>query len=563
MKLPDATSSRAVIIGTSHHKMMPSLPAVTNNVTALQGALCSQDIWGLPPQNCEVVCDPVSSIEMLDAVGKAAQGATDTLLFYFAGHGIADQRGELHLSLCETDPQRIYTAVKYESVLDLISASRAKRRVIILDCCYSGRALGSMSDGVSALIDEASVEGTYILAAAPNDKKALSPPEEEYTAFTGELLNIIQYGIAGGGELLDLDTIFNHVREVMRERRLPTPQKRDRNTAGQLTLVRNRAYGAKKRGIVAYGRFHEIDIGTIFPNRKALHDARVHRPLQAGICGTADQGGAESIVVSGGYKDDVDYGDTIIYTGHGGRDPNTGIQIKDQEPTDSGNAALLQNIITGMPVRVIRGAGGDPRFSPPSGYSYDGLFSVEEYWSKPGIDGPRILQFRLESIDDESVLNGAHGDAQTRYRHSRSGGTGELAPNQWERVARGIYRDRRISERVLRSHDFECQVCGIYLEAPGGGRYARAVHLRGLNLPHNGPDVPENILCLCPNHCALFEFGSLTIDDKLQVIDEITNEIVGDLRTNKKHQLDHEYVRYHRELHRLKPPGEDGSLPDR
>jgi len=34
--------------------------------------------------------------------------------------------------------------------------------------------------------------------------------------------------------------------------------------------------------------------------------------------------GADSIVFSGGYEDDEHRGDEIIYTGHGGRDPNTG-----------------------------------------------------------------------------------------------------------------------------------------------------------------------------------------------------------------------------------------------
>jgi putative restriction endonuclease len=34
-------------------------------------------------------------------------------------------------------------------------------------------------------------------------------------------------------------------------------------------------------------------------------------------------------VLSGGYVDDNDEGDVIIYTGQGGRDPATGRQIKD------------------------------------------------------------------------------------------------------------------------------------------------------------------------------------------------------------------------------------------
>ena len=37
-----------------------------------------------------------------------------------------------------------------------------------------------------------------------------------------------------------------------------------------------------------------------------------------------------SIVLSGDYVDDEDMGDVIIYTGEGGRDPNTGRQVADQ-----------------------------------------------------------------------------------------------------------------------------------------------------------------------------------------------------------------------------------------
>jgi putative restriction endonuclease len=51
--------------------------------------------------------------------------------------------------------------------------------------------------------------------------------------------------------------------------------------------------------------------GTAWPNRDAVAHAGVHRPKQSGICGSGVDG-AESIVVSGGYEDDEDYGDQII-----------------------------------------------------------------------------------------------------------------------------------------------------------------------------------------------------------------------------------------------------------
>lgn len=63
--------------------------------------------------------------------------------------------------------------------------------------------------------------------------------------------------------------------------------------------------------------------GSVFENRTELSECRVHIPTQAGTSGRQTVG-AESIVLSGGYEDDADYGDVVIYTGHGGRDPSTG-----------------------------------------------------------------------------------------------------------------------------------------------------------------------------------------------------------------------------------------------
>lgn len=74
-----------------------------------------------------------------------------------------------------------------------------------------------------------------------------------------------------------------------------------------------------------FGHILDNPAGTTYLNRQAAAQAGVHRQLQGGICGGAD--GAESIVVSGGYIDDQDYGNVIVYTGQGGRDPDSGRQI--------------------------------------------------------------------------------------------------------------------------------------------------------------------------------------------------------------------------------------------
>jgi len=48
-------------------------------------------------------------------------------------------------------------------------------------------------------------------------------------------------------------------------------------------------------------------------------------------------------VLNEGYEDDEDHGDWMVYTGQGGRDPNTGRQIADQQLT-RGNLVLRKAI---------------------------------------------------------------------------------------------------------------------------------------------------------------------------------------------------------------------------
>jgi predicted restriction endonuclease len=300
-----------------------------------------------------------------------------------------------------------------------------------------------------------------------------------------------------------------------------------------------------------YGAVPGVTVGRTFLRRRPLSEAKVHRPTQAGICGTKDHG-AESIVVSGGYKDDEDFGNVIIYTGHGGRDSATGRQIKDQDLNDSGNAALVVSRMNNRPVRVIRGAGGDPKYSPDEGYRYDGLYVVEDHWSKIGLDGFLIWQFRLQHLEQDVASNVASQEAAELPMPD-----GEPTPRRHERISQAIARSRDVADRVKRAHEHVCQVCGIVLETPGGLRYAETAHVRGLGRPHNGPDETDNALCLCPNHHKLFDLGGITIDKTLRVIDETTGMVIGQLRLRRGHHINPEHLRYHRELYRQNRPDED------
>lgn len=60
-----------------------------------------------------------------------------------------------------------------------------------------------------------------------------------------------------------------------------------------------------------------------------VSESGVHRPHVAGIHGR-ETDGAYSLILSGGYEDDIDNGDEFIYSGSGGRDLSGNKRVSDQ-----------------------------------------------------------------------------------------------------------------------------------------------------------------------------------------------------------------------------------------
>ncbi len=153
-------------------------------------------------------------------------------------------------------------------------------------------------------------------------------------------------------------------------------------------------YKRKHYTMRVFGQIKGIKQGDIFKDRATLAKVGVHPPVQAGISGSQNEG-ADSIVLSGGYEDDRDYGNIIIYTGAGGRDESSGKQIRDQELTRN-NLALAKSKLDNLPVRVTRGASHKSKYSPAAGYRYAGLYKVVDYWCDIGSSGFKVWRYRLE-----------------------------------------------------------------------------------------------------------------------------------------------------------------------
>ncbi|BFO21851.1 HNH endonuclease [Streptomyces sp. KM77-8] len=282
--------------------------------------------------------------------------------------------------------------------------------------------------------------------------------------------------------------------------------------------------------------------------------------------------------------DDEDHWDWIRYTGASlgkDKDSTTGRLLRSQSWSHTDNAALLLSYEHGLPVRVIRGYEGDPRYSPHDSYRYDGLYEITEVRTTtskyPAPDGSpiNICQFDLKRmpereqmqtqverhvIDVLAELDGEQDELDEQGEPDDGEQEGEEAPGEQGDEAkfprsrsmqvRRLIRDTAAVKRIKKLYDGECQLCGLRLTGPEGRPYSEGAHIRPLGKPHRGPDVEPNILCLCPNCHVRLDIGAITVDEDWSVI--VRSELAGarllpKLNVRDGHRVHREYIRYHRE----------------
>ncbi|WP_169816193.1 caspase family protein [Nocardia miyunensis] len=227
------------MIGVSDFPESPDLsrlPAVRENLVGLWHRLTNPDTGVLESQNC-IVADPMSSVaELGHLIGKSAGEASDMLLIYYAGHGLLDDRGRLHLATSQTRAEAPkYSALAVDLLREDVGNSAARARVLILDCCFSGRAIETMSDQQGLFSEQVTIAGTYTMTSTTANSPSYSLAGHKYTAFTGALLTALD-----NPEPLKLNDIYLAVAEDLRSRGLPRPQQRATDTAGALALSRGR-----------------------------------------------------------------------------------------------------------------------------------------------------------------------------------------------------------------------------------------------------------------------------------------------------------------------------------
>ncbi|CAA7025114.1 unnamed protein product [Microthlaspi erraticum] len=235
---------------------------------------------------------------------------------------------------------------------------------------------------------------------------------------------------------------------IIAEEMRRSPRRKPRADTKAATLMKQRQLWLNQtRHIV--GSIPGIEIGDIFFYRAEMCVLGLHGQPQAGIDFLTSQRSsngepiATSVIVSGGYEDDEDTGEVVVYTGHGGQD-KFHRQCQDQR-LEGGNLAMERSRHYGIEVRVIRGLKYENSVSAKV-YVYDGLYKIVEHWLDPGKSGFRVFKFRLVRIEGQPTMGSVMMKLAERLRKTPL----EVRPNgyiRWdkacekENVAVYLYND--------------------------------------------------------------------------------------------------------------------------
>ncbi|KZL01093.1 MULTISPECIES: caspase family protein [unclassified Pseudovibrio] len=151
--------------------------------------------------------DDVTRPILRAAVTDLFRGAPEMALFYFSGHGYMESRGGY---LVTSDVAEYEEGVSMEEVLRIANSSKAKNKVIILDCCHAGAFGKPDLDGGNVTSIS---EGLSILMASAHDETAIEKDGEG--VFTSLLIDALQGGAADLRGNITPGSLYAYVDEAL------------------------------------------------------------------------------------------------------------------------------------------------------------------------------------------------------------------------------------------------------------------------------------------------------------------------------------------------------------
>lgn len=227
------TNTFVVIVANEEYKRVEAVPYAHNDGRVFK-EYCLKTL-GIPESNIQFIQDATYndikySVNWLSSVINAYSGEAK-IIFYYAGHGIPDEKqSTAYLLPIDGYSNDVTTGYKMDDLYSTLGKMPSKGVIVFLDACFSGsKREGDMmasSRGVSIKVKNHTAAGNMvILSAAQGDETAYPYKEQNHGMFTYYLLRKLQlsHGNISLGELSDY--VISEVKKnsIVKNGKLQTP----------------------------------------------------------------------------------------------------------------------------------------------------------------------------------------------------------------------------------------------------------------------------------------------------------------------------------------------------
>ncbi len=237
---------KALLIGTkTYGDDFKDLNSALHDVQALAALLGNPAVGGFDVEVAEDLTAAVLAQRM--ETWYLSHGKDDLALLFVAGHGVKDGDRQLHFAATNTQKrgERLITttAVAASNLSQWMRKSKAKRQVVILNCCFSG-AFGDlvpMDDGAIGVEDALGAEGRVVLTSTSSMDYAFERLNGELSVYGHYLVEGLRTGAAAavGSDDITIAELHEYVsRKVQEEAPAMVPQWFAKGEAAQLRIAK-------------------------------------------------------------------------------------------------------------------------------------------------------------------------------------------------------------------------------------------------------------------------------------------------------------------------------------
>ncbi len=244
-------NTKAILMGAGNFpkdKELLTLENVATNIKELSRVFADKRILGLFSNNIISLYNTPDNTKIKEELAIAAEAATDTLIFYYAGH-IVMRRGQMYLTTVNSSKHQVHVnAISLAELANIIRENESATKVLIFDCAYQIADVNTTGNIQQLVKEEFSkfedtLKTAYIIASSP-DTTAENFKTDSPSTFTNHFVKLLETGSRKETDELTLNDIFEGVTEKMK-------------TANQLLPLRAEKSQHRNRGFVNNLKFIE------------------------------------------------------------------------------------------------------------------------------------------------------------------------------------------------------------------------------------------------------------------------------------------------------------------